>query len=174
MQVSMLKNRMFSTASLLILLSAAVFAFLVLFPDRGGAEAGADTDDLRFYTVDTLAVMESHPAFQEAMEQYQERMQELQQQIEGMGEQEQAMMQHVFQQQVQQIGAELQEEAFDKMQEDINRYAEEKGYKYIFDANVMLVGGTDITDDIIDEIGVEPLDMEVQQPPAPEELPIMP
>ncbi len=141
----------------------------------GAPAARAQLDE--FYTVDSQSIMEVHPAFQEAMQEYQQEIQQMQQQLQQADEAQRQMMGQMMQQQLQRRGAELQEEAFDKMRQDIQRIADEKGYSPVFDINVVLVGGRDITDEIMDEMDIEEPGAEMpQQPPQemPEEMPVMP
>jgi len=149
-------------------LTVALALGLVVF---GSPRANAEISD--FYTIDSQAVMEVHPAFQDAMQEYQEQIQQMQQQLQEADEQQRAMMQQMMQQQMQQLGTELQEEAFSAMQNDIQELAEEKGYGTILDGNVVIVGGEDITNEVIDALDIEV--PEPEEPVMPEgEAPVMP
>ena len=126
--------------------------------------AGVSAENLNIVSVDTARIMERHPAFVEAQQTFQGEMQQMQQQLQGMGEEEQMMAQQMMQQQLQQRGQELQQEAMDKVRDDIATIAGEKGYEYVVDSNALLVGGKDITEEVMAEIdlkedGVEPPEM---------------
>lgn len=123
---------------------------------------GASAENLNIVSIDTSRIMERHPAFVDAQQTFQGEMQQMEQQLEGMGEEEQMMAQQMMQQQLQQRGQELQQEAMDKVREDIARIAREKGYEYVVDSNALLVGGEDITEEVMAEIDLE--DEGVQQP----------
>ena len=126
--------------------------------------AGVSAENLNIVSVDTARIMERHPAFVEAQQTFQGEMQQMQQQLQGMGEEEQMMAQQMMQQQLQQRGQELQQDAMDKVRDDIATIAGEKGYEYVVDSNALLVGGKDITEEVMAEIdleeeGVEPPEM---------------
>ncbi len=123
---------------------------------------GASAENLNIVSIDTSRIMERHPAFVDAQQTFQGEMQQMEQQLEGMGEEEQMMAQQMMQQQLQQRGQELQQEAMDKVRDDIARIAREKGYEYVVDSNALLVGGEDITEEVMAEIDLE--DEGVQQP----------
>ena len=149
--MSILKCKAVSKLTMFIFVSLVAAVALIALTVQDTAVAGNNSQK-EFYTMDTQKVLEAHPAFQEAIQEYQTKMQEFQQQIMEMDEQEQAMMQQVMQQQMQQLGTQLQEQAFDAMQKDVQDAADKLGYDFIFDSNVLIVGGTDITDTILNEI----------------------
>ena len=163
-------NRKMSGLALIGVFAAVLIAILLLLART--EDAVAAESNLRIAVIDTQEVMQAHPAFQEAMQEYQREMQQLQQQLEGADEEQRAMMQQMVQQQMQQKGAELQERAFEALQEDVREFADEENYDYVMDANVLLAGGTDVTDKMMEKIG-EAAPTE-QEPQMPEELPVTP
>ena len=55
-------------------------------------------------------------------------------------------------QQFQQRSRELQAQAVEKIREDIQKIAKQKGYKYVMDSNALLAGGEDVTEEILQAI----------------------
>ncbi|MBN1445249.1 MAG: OmpH family outer membrane protein [Candidatus Omnitrophica bacterium] len=129
-------NGMFFTV-LLCLLGSGIFATVC-----NGAE-------IQIVSVDTNRVFESHPAFKEAMEKFQIQLQDMKKKIDEAEEGSKEMVQQVMQQQMQQLGMQLQEEAFEKMRADVTKLAKEKKYDYVVDNNVIIVGGKDITEEVL-------------------------
>ncbi|GEM_PF-693648 len=113
------------------------------------------SSDLNVGVIESDRILEVHPAFRDAQQEYQAEVQQMQQQLEGMEEDEQMMAQQMLQQQLQEVGARLQTEALDALREDVTKIAEEKGYDYVFDSNVIFYGGMDITDEIIEALDIE-------------------
>ncbi len=104
---------------------------------------------IRIVSIDTRRVFEAHPAFKEAMEKFQAQIQEMQKKIEEADEESKGEMQQMMQQQLQQLGMELQEEAFNRMRVDVQKIAKEKKYGYVIDSNMLISGGSDITEEIL-------------------------
>ncbi len=167
--MSILNTRKVSgvTAAAILIAGVAAAFFIATISERAVASPG----DMQIFTMDTQRVMEAHPAFLEAVEEYQQMIEEFQGRLEEAGEEEQMFLQQIMQQQLQQQGAELQQRAFDRMQEDVRKFAEEKGYGYVIDSNVMIVGGTEITDEVLESIGVEAAEPDMPDLP---ELPALP
>lgn len=124
-----------------------LMAALLTIAGIGGTTV-ADAGDLKIVTVDTNQIVSQHPALEEAQQTLQGEAQQMQQQIEGKGQQEQ----QVAQQQLQQRSQELQLEAINKAKKDIRDIAAEKGYEYVMDTNALLVGGEDVTEEILAEM----------------------
>lgn len=143
-------------ASTLTLSIAFIMVFGVLFTAQSHAQ------EIKVYTIDSQSIMRQHPAFKEAMKEYQKKIQEMQKELQEVDQEQRQLMQQMMQQQIQQLGSKLQEKALKKMQDDIQEIADEKGYELILDAQVVMLGGTDITDEIVDE-----LDLEEIKPPEP-------
>ncbi len=76
----------------------------------------------------------------------------MQEKLQGMKEEEQMIAQQQMQQQMQQRGEELQKQALEEMRKDLQKIADEKGYDYVFDANSLIVGGQDVTDEVVKEM----------------------
>ncbi|MFP4039919.1 MAG: OmpH family outer membrane protein [Desulfosudaceae bacterium] len=108
----------------------------------------ADAGDLNIVTVDTNEIVSQHPALVEAQQTLQGEAQKMQQEIEGKGQEQQ----QVAQQQLQERSQELQLEAVEKAKKDIREIAAEKGYEYVMDTNALLVGGEDVTEEVLAEM----------------------
>jgi Skp family chaperone for outer membrane proteins len=113
-----------------------------------GVSAG-DAENDKIVTVNTNQIIQKHPAFLEARQTLQREAQQIQQQMEGKSQQEKQAAQQQFQQRAQK----LQKDALDKVRKDIQKIAADKGYQYVMDANVVLAGGKDVTEEILKEIG---------------------
>jgi len=105
--------------------------------------------EIKIVSMDVGRVFESHPAFKEAMEKFQAQLQDMKKKIDEAEEGSREMIQQVMQQQMQQLGMQLQEEAFEKMRADVTKLAKEKKYDYVVDNNVLIVGGKDITEEVM-------------------------
>ncbi len=97
-------------------------------------------------------IIEVHPAFLKAQEEFGTEIQGMQEELQGMSEEEQIVAQQQMQQEMQQKGEQLQEKALEEMKKDLRKIADEKGYDYIFDANSLIVGGRDVTDEILEAL----------------------
>ncbi|MCM8777967.1 MAG: OmpH family outer membrane protein [Candidatus Omnitrophica bacterium] len=126
-------------------------SFLFFFLCMAGRSSAAD---IKIVSIDTGRVFESHPAFREAMEKFQTQAGEMQKKIEGIeNEEEKTNAQIQMQQQMRVVAMQLQEEAFNKMKEDVGKYAKKKGYTYVVDQNALIAGGKDITEEVIASFG---------------------
>jgi len=124
-----------------------VAAFLTMAVVSGVCAGDVQID--KIVTVNTKQIIRKHPAFIKAQQTLQREAQQIQQQMEGKGQQEH----QAAQQQLQQRAQELREEALNQVRKDIQKIADAKGYTYVMDANVLLAGGEDVTDEIMKEIG---------------------
>jgi len=122
-------------------------AFLTMVGISGVCAGDVKID--KIVTVNTKQIIRQHPAFIKAQQTLQREAQQIRQQMKGKGQQEQ----QAAQQQLQQRARELREEALNEVRKDIQKIADDKGYKYVMDANVLLAGGEDVTDEIMQEIG---------------------
>ncbi|MFW6147692.1 MAG: OmpH family outer membrane protein [Thermodesulfobacteriota bacterium] len=114
--------------------------------------AGVSADDAKndkIVTVNTKQIIQKHPAFIEAQQTLQREAQQFQQQMEGKKQQERQAAQEQFQQRAQK----LQKDALDEVRKDIQKIADDKGYKYVMDENVVLAGAKDVTEEILEDIG---------------------
>lgn len=168
--MKLLRNRMMSGLTVLgFMVVAATVAFYI---STYTVPAVAGEGGISIASIDSRQVLQAHPAFHEAMEEYQRKLQEFRRQMEEVGEDEEALMRQMLQQQVQQLGVQLQERAFDAMQEDVEKFAKEKGYDYIIDSEVLLAGGIDVTDAMLEKLGEDPAELE--EPEVPGQVPVMP
>lgn len=117
--------------------------------------SAADEGKMEIVSINTNRILEKHPAFKEAQKTFQGEMQEMEQQLQGMGQEEQMMAQQMMQQQLQQRGQELQQNAVDAVRKDIAKIAGEKGYQYVIDANALIVGGKDVTEEIMEAMDIQ-------------------
>lgn len=141
-----------------------VISLLCLF-FMGCLVLSGDAAEIKIVSIDTQRVFGEHPAFQEAMAKFQAQIQEVQKKIEEMKEEEKGAAQQMFQYQMQQVGMELQKEAFSKMKADVQKFAKKKGYTYVIDSNMLIAGGTDVTEEVIASFPkVEPKKEEVSVP----------
>jgi outer membrane protein len=127
----------------------------VVIMAAGMTVVNAEEEAMDIVAVDTARILELHPAFMDAQQTFQNEMQEMEHQLREMGEEEQMMAQQMMQQQLQARGQELQQQAMSEVRDDIQKVAEEKGYKYVVDSNALLVGGKDITEEVIDAMDLE-------------------
>jgi outer membrane protein len=111
--------------------------------------SGGDAKNYKIVTINTRQIIQKHPAFLKAQQTLQREAQQFQQQMEGKNQQERQAAQREFQQRAQK----LQQDALDEVRKDIKKIADEKGYKYVIDENVVLAGGEDVTEEIMKEIG---------------------
>ncbi|MDD3726121.1 MAG: OmpH family outer membrane protein [Candidatus Ratteibacteria bacterium] len=124
-----------------------VFACLFFFIGLAG---NSDAADIKIVSINTGKVFEAHPALKEAIEKFQTQAGEMQKQIEGIeSEEEKSNAQMQMQQQMRELAMNLQEEAFNKMKEDVQKFAKKKGYTYVVDQNALIAGGKDITEEVI-------------------------
>lgn len=147
---------------------SAVIVFFVFIGSRMSVNAG----QFEVVSVDMNQVMEAHPALHQAIEEFQSRVEKLQEGLGDMDDDSRMMAQQMIQGQMQQIGMELQEKAFNEVRADIRKVANAKGYKYVLDKDVLIVGGKDITQEVLDSIAVS-LPEEVGEIKS-EELPMIP
>ncbi len=150
-----------------VMKGTALIALLCLLV--AGCFAGTgDAADIKIVSIDTQKVFSEHPAFQEAMGKFQAQIQEMQKKIEEMKEEDRGPAQQMFQQQMQQLGMQLQEEAFNKMKADVQKFAKKKGYTYVVDSNMLIVGGKDVTEEVRASFPKPEPKKEETAPPAPE------
>jgi outer membrane protein len=121
----------------------------------GAVYANAENEKMEIVSIDTARILEIHPAFVDAQQTFQNEMQEMENQLMEMGEEEQMMAQQMMQQRLQARGQELQQQAMSEVKADIEKVAKEKGYRYVVDSNALLVGGKDITEEVIEAMDIE-------------------
>jgi len=109
-------------------------------------------EDIKIASIDTSKILMAHPAFQKAMEKYQAELKTIQEKIKEMDENEQATAQYAMQCQMQELGMQLESEAFSEMRKDVKLMAEKRGFKFVIDTNVLIVGGHDITEYVLSEL----------------------
>jgi len=130
-------------------IGTAVFAALLCMFAAMMFAGECSAAEIKIVSMDTNRVFEAHPAFKEAMEKFQTQLQDMKKKIDEAEEGSKETLQQVMQQQIQQLGMQLQEEAFEKMRADVTKLAKEKKYDYVVDNNVLIVGGNDITEEIL-------------------------
>ncbi|MCX8082474.1 MAG: OmpH family outer membrane protein [bacterium] len=106
--------------------------------------------DVKIVSIDTGKVFEAHPAFKEAMEKFQAQAGEMQKKLEGIeNEEEKKNAQIQMQMELRTLAMNLQEEAFNKMKDDVQKFAKKKGYTYVVDKNALIAGGKDVTEELL-------------------------
>jgi Skp family chaperone for outer membrane proteins len=126
-----------------------VFAAFVCLFIAGSFAITVSAGETKIVSMDTHRVFGEHPAFREAMGKFQKQVQEMQKKVDEADEESKATAQQMMQMEMQQLGMQLQEEAFSKMKADVQKIAKEKGYDYVVDSNMLIVGGEDITEEIL-------------------------
>jgi Skp family chaperone for outer membrane proteins len=131
---------------LAIALLALVIIFFLLLGNRFFSRP------IKIASVDTERVMGEHPAFKEAMEKFQKETQIAQERLSKLeGEKKNKEQQEIFMQ-LQSLAAKLQEEAVAQVRDDIQKISKKKGYSYVLDSKSIVVGGTNITGEILSEM----------------------
>ena len=120
-----------------------------------GGVFAEERENMEIVAIDTNRILENHPAFIRAQQIFQGEIQQMEEQLQEMGEEERMLAQQMMQQQLQQRGQELQMEALDEVREDIAKVAGEKGYTYVVDANALIVGGVDVTEEVMEALELE-------------------
>lgn len=146
-----------SKTNLLKLAGVVVFILLIAFLVIGALSITA-TEKPVIASVNLDKIAQVHPAFTEAVKVYQDEIAQLQQEMDekmkDLDQEEALKLRTELETQLQQRAIELQQEAFDSIQKDIQRIADEKGYDYIVVENMLLAGGPvkDVTDEILQKI----------------------
>jgi len=131
-----------SCLCVMVAILLAVFCFVV----------PSSAEEVKIAAIDTGKILLAHPAFQKAMDKYQTEVQSMQQKISEMKEEEQMSARQMLQSQMQELGMKLETEAFSEMRKDVKKIAEKSGFKYVMDINVLIVGGQDITKNVLSEL----------------------
>ncbi|MBN1445405.1 MAG: OmpH family outer membrane protein [Candidatus Omnitrophica bacterium] len=129
-----------------------VIAGVVVFAVMIGVAIGVNMlfgSSAKIATADMEKVMNVHPAFKEAMTSFQKEITAMQERLEKMTGEEREKEQQKMSQMIQQIGLRLQEEALAIVTEDLETVAKRKGYAYVVDKSVLIAGGKDITEDVL-------------------------
>jgi Skp family chaperone for outer membrane proteins len=152
-----------------------IFAAVLCVAAAGTFSVTCSAAEIRIVSIDTQRVFSGHPAFHEAMGKFQVQIEDMQKKLEGMDEEAKGMAQQMMQQQMQNLGMQLQEEAFGRMKADVQKFAKKKGYTYIVDSNMLIVGGKDVTEEVLASFP-KPEPKKVEVPPAEEkeECPVPP
>ncbi len=110
---------------------------------------------LTIVSIDTAKILEAHPAFVKAQKDFETQIQGMQEKLKGMSEEKQMAAQEQMQQQAKQQGEKLQKEALAEVKKDLQKIADEKGYDYIFDSNSLIIGGKDVTAEVMKAMNLE-------------------
>lgn len=138
-----LKNKKVTDALLAGLLILVAVVFLLLAGSRVFGKSG------RIFSADMDMIMGEHPALQEAMVNFQEELKAMQKKLDKMEGEAKLKEQQKMQQQIQQIAMGMQNEAVNRIMEDVRSIAKRKGYGYIIDKKSLIVGGRDVTEEIL-------------------------
>jgi len=125
-------------AGVLLIVVVAVLVFAVMRSRQGGIAS-----------VDMERIINAHPAMQEAITTFQKEISDRQTELNKMKGEEKVKEQQKLQQEISQIAMRLQQEAMDKIKKDIEQVAREKGYTFVIENNAIIVGGRDITEDVL-------------------------
>jgi len=126
-----------------IVLAGAVSAGVPL------SAAAQEGGDITIVAIDTDKILEVHPAFIEAKKKFETEVQGIQKKLGTMNQEEQLQAQQKMQQDLQQRGQDLQKSALQEMKQDIQKIADEKGYDYVVDSNLLIVGGKNVTEEVL-------------------------
>ncbi|MCX8082043.1 MAG: OmpH family outer membrane protein [bacterium] len=107
---------------------------------------------IKIASVDMNRIVNEHPAMEEAVKTFHKELSNLQKTVDKMNEKEKIKQQQRIQQEISQIAIRLQNEAMAKITKDIENLAKKQGYSYVVDKGAVIVGGKDITEDILNAI----------------------
>ncbi len=139
----MLKNRKLTDAVLAGLLIILAVVFLLTAGNSMFGKSG------RIYSADMDKIMGEHPALQEAMVKFQEELKSMQGRLDKLEGEAKLKEQQKMQQQIQQIAMTMQNDAVERIMDDVRSIAKRKGYAYIVDKKSLIVGGKDVTEEIL-------------------------
>jgi len=140
------KNKKMTDVFLAGLLIVVAVVFLLMAGNRMFGKSS------RIFSADLDRIMGEHPALQEAMGNFQKELMGMQNKLEKMEGEAKVKEQQKMQLQIEEIAMRMQEEAVGRIMDDVRRIAEQKGYNYIVDKKVLLVGGKDVTEEILSAI----------------------
>lgn len=103
---------------------------------------------LEIYTVDMQKIFEAHPAAREAVEKLQAEQRKMQLRVNNTDQEDLQSARQELQQQRNRFLS----EAMSQVRDDVERIAEEAGYEYVVDESVLLVGGRDVTEEVMGRI----------------------
>jgi outer membrane protein len=136
------------TANLLLI--ALIFVLGIIFLLTAGNKIVGKSVSIA--SADFERIMGEHPAFKQAMVKFQRESEAVQKEFAKLGGESKVEDQQKLYMQLQQLAGQLQEEAMSKVLEDVQRIAKSKGYNYVLDKKSLLVGGRDITGEILSEM----------------------
>lgn len=140
-----LKNKKLMDAVLAGLLILLAIVFLLMAGNRFFGKP-------KIFSADMDRIMGTHPALQEAMMNFQEEIRLMQGRLDKLEGEAKQKEQQKMQQEIQQIAVRMQNEAVNKIMEDIRSIAKSKGYDYILDSKSLIVGGKDVTEEILNAV----------------------
>ncbi len=138
-----LKDKKIMDRLLVVFLIIVALVFLLIAGNKFFGKSS------RIYSADIDKIMSEHPALQEAMDNFQKELMTMQKKLDELEGEEKRKEQQKMQQQIQQIAIRMQNEATNKVMEDVRSIAKQKGYAYIVDKKSLIVGGKDVTDEIL-------------------------
>jgi len=125
-------------AGILLIVVVAVLVFTITKSRQGGIAS-----------VDMERIVNAHPAMKEAITSFQKEISDRQKELNKMKGEEKVKEQQKMQQEISQIAMRLQDEAMDKIKKDVEQVARKKGYTFVLEKNSIIVGGKDITEDVL-------------------------
>lgn len=153
-----------SLLAVLLLIVAVIFFIFGVVKSRQSRIASVDMDK----------VVGAHPVMQELVVNFQKEISGIQEQFDKMKEEEKIKNQQKIQQEISEMALRLQKEALDKVAQDIKRIAKSKGYNYVLDKNAVIVGGKDITDEILAVISPKQAEEATSKGIDASEMPMIP
>lgn len=130
-------NKEYFAVTIMLLLGVLLFS----------SSVGAQSDTIGL--VNLQAVFQSHPGLESAQAEYQEAINEIQAEIADMSEEEQQQFLPQFQQIAQQIEAEIQQSLMLDIEKAMLEVAADMNFSTVLDSSSVLIGGNDITEEVI-------------------------
>lgn len=137
-----LKNKKVTDAALAVVLILIAVVFLFMAGNRFLGKP-------KIFSADMDKITSAHPALQKAMTDFHEEFRVMQSRLEKLEGEAKVKEQQKMQQQIQQLAIRMQNEAINQIMEDVRSIAKRKGYDYVIDSKSLLVGGADITEEIL-------------------------
>lgn len=137
-----LKNKKLTDAVLAVVLILVAVVFVLVAGNRLFGKP-------RIFSADMDRVMGAHPALREAMVSFQGEIKGMQDRLSKLEGEAKQKEQQKMNMQIQQLAVTMQNEAVGKIMEDVRSVAKRRGYDYIIDSKSLLVGGKDVTEEIL-------------------------
>ncbi len=146
----------------IIVVLVLVFCILMTFKSR-----------VNIASVDLSKIINEHPAMEEAMKNFQKELDNQQKKYDKLKDEEKAKEQQKIQQEMTQLAIQMQQNVVKTAIGDVERIAKKNGYNYVIDKNALIVGGKDITDEVLKELKQNKQE-KVQNKENTSDIPIIP